>query len=271
MLSKLIEKYLKMNSPSVELLPICHTTDLQILRERIIQAKELRAINPCSYYNDQKILFFAYGKSSYFPSALQIDSYFIGNPPISIIYNKEFLNRIEINRMVCFDSGGYIKGMYDYDLNLPQSSKTTKVEKIELLKFFTIENPSSSHIQAAIEILYNTNENYLLDDLKLYFDIEEHQLSVSLNQMNKIKLLKSQGLSGFGPQAFTFEFQLIEKNIPLIPDAITVPLSRISSLFAINYWKDYFPESELLIYEISEYPGANYGNMRNKVKDYCSA
>jgi hypothetical protein len=261
-LQEIVNDYKKENKLKEKLLSFCHTTDMRTLKGFLIPSLKLKAVGECEYENKEKLIFLFYGKASYYPLKGQKDGYNNTNLPITLIYDDSIL-ATKINRLYCFDSGGYFYGFYNLEGDKPTQ---------ELLKKFSIELPKRDDIIAGIEALYKSNDNYMKGKFTPHYLPEDKPLNFCLDILNSISKSRKNIATNFGPQANTFEIQ-IEGCLDKLPIAASIPLSECTSESAKDHWKEYFPDSKLIIYDFDtdeeKYTlQMAYSNMRESVKEF---
>ncbi len=257
-IKEMVETYLKTNSPDETILPLLHTTTRDIFVNKIICENQLSS-KPCGYHNDENLLFFFYGKCSYVNKAHQnVD--IIHNHPITFLFNYDKLEKYTFERLVSFDSGGYVEGKYIYDKEINPD-----------LDIFVINNPTKNDIIGLLQILYQNNNNYLESNLTLFYTIDEHPLSPCIQGFDSLlkKIETSMDTkTGFGEQALTFELQIKTNNMLLEPDAIFIPNDMCNSDAAINCWINKFPSAKIETYKKKKFCNDIYSEMKSSVEKY---
>jgi hypothetical protein len=257
-IKEMVDCYLSTNSAVEKILPLCHTTTQDIFVNKIITEKLLRP-RPCHYHNNENLIFFFYGKCPYIHKKHQNVSV-IKNPPITFLFNYETLEKYAFERLVSFDSGGYVDGRYVYDKDTNPSLDT-----------FIIEKPSKKDVIGLLQILYKTNNNYLENNLDLYYAAEDYPISPCVKGFYHL-LGKMEGTDGssanFGEQALTFELQIKEVVIPLEPDVIFIPNDMYNSNPAMDSWIKKFPSATIETYVVKKFCHDVYCEMKSKVLQY---
>lgn len=257
----IIEKYRGENEMVEKLLTFCHTTDMKTLSAHLVPTLKLTAKSECDYQNNEKVIFLFYGKASYCPPSQQKDKYNRRNPPVTLIYDESIMD-LKINRMYCFDSGGYLSGKYDIKGEKPS---------LDLLSKFSIDAPLKEDIIAAVQAFYESNQNYIKGSYKPFYKEKDNPLCFCLTTMSDIDNLRKTQETEFGPQANTFELQ-IEDTIENKPIAASIPLSEYTTDGAKEHWGKYFSGTELLIYDYDsdddDTINIAYSNMRKSVKEF---
>lgn len=192
--------------PDMELLPLCHTTKLEALRNMLIKQK-LIAIDSYAEFQNEYLLFFFYGKARYIPSddvKLVFDD---TNPPIAFIFKID--NLPNPTRMLPFDSGGF--HLYNINLDLDE---------------FVIKPDSFEDVKKFIKQVYSKNKNYI--KRKITIDPKKYPLCTPIEHLKILYDKLDTGPTSFGEQAYTMEIQYKE-DLPLCPFAIVVPDVMVSS------------------------------------------
>ncbi len=257
----IIDDYKSNNEVSLKeekTLPLCHTTSFDTFDRHIGRSNYiLKALKPCDYHNNEKILFMFYGNSAYFPPKDQEDRYDL-NLPVTLIYH-DIESIGEMKRICCFDSGAYLNGRFNLNGNNSKESTDT-------LKDYIKEEPCISDIIAGVKALFKNNDNYLSHKLDPIYKLEEKPYCTCLRTLHKIHSKES---TNYGPQAFTFEVQILEKT-EKEPDVLVLPYSEAQDTDAVLGWKEQFSnEVKIRTYdnEDNNLPLA-YNLMRKEVLKY---
>lgn len=257
-LNEVLTEYLKSNELKEKLLPLCHTTNQLIFRNKICVENQLKPIKECDYHNNEWLIFFFYGKSPYQPKEHQILGA-INNLPITLIFNFDTISKYTIERLICFDSGGYIDNKYIYKDANPD------------MEVFTIHKPQKEHIIGLVQALFGTNIHYLDNDINVQFNSKMFPLSPCLNSFEDLKKrieYNVDGIAEFGEQALTFELQVKDKQIVLEPEAIVIPSSMAKLHESKKSLKNMFPNSKIILYRKKPFSQENYTFMKEAVYNY---
>lgn len=142
-------------------LPFFHSCDAESL-QGILKKGYLRP-NPCTEYNNEKLLYLYYGKPAY-KSSEKSNSRLDFLLPVVFFINYDAVRAIK--RAMAFDSGAW-------HLYKPYVHKSMKREEFEL-------TPEKESLIKMVEFFYGSNELYFVGDPKtsLEYDSFHHQIKV---------------------------------------------------------------------------------------------
>lgn len=191
-----------------ELLPLCHTTNLNAVKKMIEQQYRIKAWEEDPTFNEF-LTFFFYGRARYIPKEDIEVIYKKDNPPIILLFNFEDISNP--HRIVAFDSGGYPR----YKIDLPINDFAIPIFN------------NGDEIKIFLKKVYSENANYL--NLKVTLEPYEYPLCRALASLAKIynRINSPDENTTYGQQACTIEVQY-KVDLPLKPSHAVLPATVLS-------------------------------------------
>ncbi|MDF2188363.1 hypothetical protein [Paraflavitalea sp. CAU 1676] len=238
-----------------KLLPLTHlprqSSLSQINYTRVLEPKE-----GSLHYEDEKLVFFSYGKAGFIPKSKanrRNDIY----PPLVFVFDLMKIcdpDNQPINpvRLLPFDSGGF--SMYEMEDGFTPHH-------------FEIPNPSDEDIKKLMIILFQSNANYFENTFEFEKLVEEHLLIPELKELHILYTDAVKRNSEVDTRCKIFEIHF-NKHIPLDPLCIFYPNSYTTAPSGKTQLKMQYPGIPTRPYINHNDPIQNINNINKALAKY---
>lgn len=240
-----------------KLLPLAHiprqSSLSQINDTRILEPKE-----GSLHYENEKLIFFSYGKAGFIPkskSNRRNDIY----PPLVFLFDLMKIcnpenERLSPVRLLPFDSGGF--SLYDMEDGFTPHH-------------FEIMNPSEDDIKKLVIILFKSNMNYIKNSFFFENLVNDHLLIPEINELHNLYSDTSNRNSEVDTRCKIFEIHFND-HITLDPICIFYPNSYKTSPTGEAQLQNQYPGVPLQPYINNPNPDVNIFNLNQALASYFS-
>jgi hypothetical protein len=238
-------------SHEIKELPIAHIPSVwslgKIMKEGILMPQLGN-----KYYENEKLLFFNYGRCPFMPTRTQTlknDPF----PPICFLFRIDKIS-LQPKRLLPFDSGGFDK----YERLQP----TTVYE-------YEIRNPCLDDVNKLVAVLFKSNENYLKFEHDFKEVAEACVLLPHLTLLEQHYNFVMQTQTGIGKQGKSFELQYSDA-VTVAPILVVCPTNFMSNPARRRQFELVFKSCQVLCYEGHLNPEVALENMNKSLNKFMT-